>query len=207
MSSAVRFTTRHVKAAIALYNTGLGCPSVKARLRARFGDPSPSEFWIRRVVRAAGLLRSTSRALELRWMRETGRDYDRLRPIALSLSRDRDLSLQQIADELGVSPNFARQLTVYARRRRAEELEGEVAPATLSNPKAFGAWRRAWLADTPETHARRERVARCAELYLEGKSYQEISAATGAPVGSIVKHLQSAGITPNRQPRKQGALR
>jgi len=49
VSSARRFTTRHMNAALELYSRGLSCRAVAAALAGMF-DPAPSHAWVSDIV-------------------------------------------------------------------------------------------------------------------------------------------------------------
>jgi len=197
-SSSVRFTTRHVRAALDLYSSGLSCRSVAGKLAEMF-DPAPSHAWVADLVAREGISRSKSRAMQLREMRRRGKNYDAIRPLAYALAREKQWSPRQIADELGVSRRFAQDVCRSVRSQRDEDL-GDYASLHSHRPGqrgrvARGVLRRAWLADTPDAAARRERLRRVLELRLEGKTYREIGALVGIPSGSIAHLLHRGGLT------------
>jgi len=202
-SSARRYTTRHVKLAVALYLQGFGCPAVSREIGTRLGAPAPSVKWVYRCVTGAGIARSKSRALEVRWIRESGRDYDELRERAVALAAEKNFSRQQVAEELGVSSSFAKRQQRAVLGELAREFEIAVEEEGMLRMRHLAAWRRYYLADTPDVSERRERSSRCAELYLDGLTYTEISKKLRIPRGSIVGLLRMAGISVNRNHPKQ----
>jgi len=207
VSSAVRYTTRHIAAALALYETGLSSRGVARELAKQF-DPAPSNVWVDDLVRREGIARSRSRAMELREQTRRGRNYDAIRPLAFALARERQLSPRQIADELGVSRTFARRVCLSVARERDRVVEVcQVAPVPGRGVRGvLGMLRRSGFAETEETRRRRARLAEVADLYLNGATYREIQERTGVPMGTITFYVRTAGINPNRSPRWKGAL-
>jgi len=119
------------------------------------------------------------------------------------LYADERMTLAAIASRLGISVTSARRATESVRRRLALSYRGELSERITSSPIAFAKWRSAWIADTTQVAARRERTARVAELYLDGTELREIAAATGTPIGSLTKIIRAAGIAPMRRQREE----
>lgn len=208
MCTSNRYTTRHVRAALDLYSEGLSCREVCERMAESFAPPIPSQEWVHAQVTAAGIRRTKSRANELREARRRRRNYDAIRPLAYQLARESNFSPRQIAEALNVSRQYGKRVCAAVARER-DELVRSVTDgyAATENPVTLGMLRRKWLADLPDVKKRREMVARCAELRLEGKSYKEIRQATGVPLGTIAHYLKLTGINTGRKPRdEQGAL-
>lgn len=201
MNSDRRWTTRHLTAALELYEQGLSARRVAEELKRRF-SPAPSHEWVREQAHRAGVARTRSRAQELRNSNDNRRDYDALREAAISLV-ERGWTPREIAKELRVSRQFARRVCKEAGY--LDELTGvEGRPGTASRTSR-GMLLRLWIADLPDTRRRRTRLELVAALRLAGRSYHQIARETGVPLGSISHLLRRAGILPTRQRARRSA--
>lgn len=198
--SARRFTTAHLRAMLPLYERGLSTREIAATLAHQF-SPSPSRQWVLDQAKRLGIARTRTRAMELRMVREMGRDYDALRDTAIRLATDENLTPRMIARRLGVSLTFARRCCRIAgwlddidatARRRGKRFDRT----------SRGMLRRLWLANIPATRRRRDRLNRVADLRRTGKTYREIHRETGTPLGSIGFLLRIAGLSKPRTSRR-----
>lgn len=187
-ASQNRFTTRHARRSLELYRQGLSCRRVAELLRREF-DPAPSQQWIFERVQEAGLLRSKSRAMELREARRHGKDYDTLRAVARRLAEEKLWSVRRIAIELGVGKSVVKRCLDANFVLNPSE-------ATL---------RRKWQAYHPDVELRRELRDHVARLRESGRKLREIVAATGLSLATVTKYLREAGLTrPIARPRPRG---
>lgn len=170
------FRSLLIREALELYARGWSCRTVAADLARRY-DPAPSQQWVYERVRDAGVVRSKSRAMELREARRHGKNYDRLRREARRLAVEGHLSIREISRRLGVSRNMV--------QRTVPELKTSRREATI---------RRCWFADLPDVKRRQERRELVVRLRREGKKYREISAATGLCWATIYLYLRAAGL-------------
>lgn len=172
------YKTRLRQEAKRLYASGMSCREV-ARELAKTHSPTPTHESIRGWMAAAGILRGIRRALELRAIRERGKDYDRIRAIARRLSNEKQLSPSHIARVLGVQKSVIRR--VLDRDQRLDSAE-----ATL---------RRNWQADLPDVHERLRKRELVVTLRERGATYPQIKATTGLSAATVYKYLREAGLT------------
>jgi len=174
MAGRTSHSVRLVSMAEELYQQGLSCREVAARLAALVEDP-PSRAWVQRQLSSRGVTRSRSAAVANR----TGRDYEALRSEARRLAEEGRLSVRRISKRLRVSATFVRS---------------SVRPEDRCNPSG-ATWRRAWEAELPDVVERLDQVDRVVALRRQGVSWKEISRRTGASHTTVYRYLKAAGLT------------
>lgn len=178
LSRVPTFKTRIRREALKLYASGLSSRAVVRELEKSY-SPAPSQESICQWAKAAGILRSKTRANELRAKRVHQKDYDRIRQIARQLSDERQLSPMHIARVLGVQKSVIRR--AIARDQRLDPSE-----ATL---------RRKWQADLPDVNERLHKRETVITMRERGATYPQIIAATGLSQSTVSIYLRSAGLT------------
>ena len=180
------FPVSLIRKALALYASGLSCREAAARI-ARETKYRPTDVWIFRHAKRAGILRSHSRAMQLAAATHYKKDFDAIRRAARKLAEKNLWSVTHISKVLGVSSH----VVVAAL------------PRSLRCGRSLANERRAWQAFLPDVELRRERRDRVVFLRQRGYSYAEIMAATGLSKPTVTRYLQLAGMTARTRAGRQ----
>lgn len=172
------FRTRMRKEALRLYASGLSCRAVALELK-KAHDAAPSQESIHQWAKAAGILRTKSRADELQNARRHGRNYDELRKQARHLAEENLWSVRRISEHLGVTRKVVQR--AIAREHRLDPSEATE--------------RRQWQAYLPDVEARRARRDDVIARREKGQTYPEIVAATGLSAATVFTYCKRAGLT------------
>ena len=151
--------------AMRLYASGLSCRSVIRELK-KSRDVVPSQESVHQWAKAAGILRTKSRADELMNARRIGRDFDAVRREGRRLRTQLNWSVRAIAQHLGVSRNVIKRVV-------------------LNDSPSKATHRRAWMAHHPDVEKRRADYERAASMRADGKRFSEIARAIGRPYPTI----------------------
>jgi transposase len=172
------FTTRVTREALRFYAQGLSCRKVAAILSITF-DPAPSQETIYQWARVAGIIRTKTRANELREARRQGKNFDAIREEARHLAVDRLWSVRRISEQLHVS----RGVVTRALAGSYESREHLLTPreATI---------RRKWQAYLPDVEQRRARRDEVIDRRERGETYTSIAAALGVSRSTVYSDVR-----------------
>ena len=169
--------TAMMREALALYSQGYSSRAVTAELRRRH-ETAPTDQAVYRWAKAAGILRSRSRSLELAQGLRRRRNYDKLRRIARELACEKLWSARRIAIHLKVSRGFV-------TRSIPPEHRLDIAAATT---------RRFWQAYLPDVEARRARRDEVITRRRNFESLDAIAATTGLHKTTVLSICREAGL-------------
>lgn len=173
------FKTGIRKEAQRLYETGLSCRAVAEEL-AKVHSPAPSQESIHQWMRNAGVLRTKSRAMELREAKKHGKDYDRIRQQARRLVIEEALCEKSAAKILGVGRK------VVERALPEDERVTDPSEAML---------RRKWQSNLPDVEQRRAIRDEVIARRERGETLDQIVAATGKSKATVSKYIRDAGLS------------
>lgn len=178
--------------AVKLYTGGLSCRGAAAAMKERHAH-TPSQETIHQWAKAAGVLRTKSRADEIQNARRAGRTIsaaDGLRSQARKLRREHKWSVKYIAGVLGVSRNFVER-AIFKKRSLRQRTRRRMPASRASRATRL----RAWQADHPDVIDRIRAMHVAVTMKDAGATLPEIVFRTKRSKKTIWTWLRETGRT------------